>query len=151
MEDKMSNEASITNSLLEFMVLSHTKMVRPLNESFKPVLSPLQTNVILLLKIYGSMSMTQLTDKLMMPKQQMTQIAHHLEEIGFVARNIDRNDRRRIIVDLTAKANDYIDENVAAYMGKSITESKNLTAREKKQLSTTLDTLNTLLSKITVE
>ena len=144
----MPKEASLPNVLLEFVVLSHTKIARPLNESFKPMLSPLQTNMVLLLKIHGSMSMTQLTDKLMMPKQQMTQIAHHLQEIGFITRSIDLNDRRRIIVDLTEKAHKYAEENVAAYLAKAITESRELSARDKKQLAATLITLNTLLQKV---
>ncbi len=146
----MSKENITNNSLLEFIVLSNIKMVRPLNENFKPMLSPLQTSVVLLLKIYGPMRMTQLTDKLMMPKQQMTQIAHHLESIGFISRSIDRNDRRRIIVELTEKANEYADENISSYFKKSFLESSELTAKEKRLLSNSLSTINNILSKIPV-
>jgi DNA-binding MarR family transcriptional regulator len=147
----MSKENITNNSLLEFIVLSNIKMVRPLNESFKPTLSPLQTNVVLLLKIYGPMRMTQLTDKLMMPKQQMTQIAHHLENIGFISRRVDINDRRRIIVELTEKANDFADENISSYLQNSFLESDELSAKEKRLLATSLSSLNSTLHKISIK
>ncbi|MGI5898563.1 MAG: MarR family winged helix-turn-helix transcriptional regulator [Christensenellales bacterium] len=147
----MSKEIITNNSLLEFIVLANIKMVRPLNESLKPMLSPLQTNVVLLLKIYGPMRMTQLTDKLMMPKQQMTQIAHHLEDIGFISRRVDQNDRRRIIVELTDKANEYADEKINSYLKKFFFESSELSPKEKRLLTNSISIINSILHKVPVK
>ncbi len=147
----MTNNIDIDQQLLEFIALSHTKLTRPINERFKPALSPLQTNVILLLKIYGPMTMSQLTDKLLMPKQQMTQIAHHLESIGYISRRVDRDDRRRIIVELTEQAETFVQTNVSAFLERVLNGKEKFTNREKKQLALSLLTLNTLLQKISVE
>ena len=147
----MSNDAAITSNLLEFIVLSHIKMIRPLSESFKPMLSPLQTNVVLLLKINGSMTMTQLVDKLLMPKQQMTQIARHLQDIGFISRSIDRNDHRRIIVALTEKAQEYIDENINAYLKTIFFENDDLSGKDKRQFVSSVATLSSLMNRLSAE
>jgi len=146
----MQKENDLSKHLYEFIVLSHMKMVKPLSDSFKPLLSPLQINVLLLLKIYGPTSMSSLAERLMLPKQQMTQIAHRLLDIGFIKRTVDMNDRRKIIVELTEKAYECSDFNIHTFLDKLTSDSCGLNAKEKKQLASALITMNSLLQKIAI-
>lgn len=61
--------------------------------------------------------MSYYSDKMMIPKSNITVIADKLINDGFVERSFDSNDRRVIILALTKKGEEYINENIKRIKG----------------------------------
>lgn len=131
-----------------FMVSTRTRLVKPFWTFFKPELSMLMMNVMFCLHHEGEMSMSELADELMLSKQQMTQLIHKLEQLGYITRAVDDGDRRRIIVRITDKAALMIDEKTQVYLREYGEMVDRLSARELKQLSAAMATVNRLLDRL---
>lgn len=56
--------------------------------------------------------MSYYSEKMMIPKSNLTVISDKLIKEGFVERDFDANDRRVIILALTQKGEEYINENI---------------------------------------
>jgi len=61
--------------------------------------------------------MSYYSEKMMVPKPNLTVIADKLINDGFVERAFDSNDRRVIILALTKKGEEYINENIKRIKG----------------------------------
>ncbi len=87
--------------------LLEKKFVRPLEQQFKPVLSPIQVHV--LSSLQGKKhTMTELSREMLMSKQQMTPIIDKLVSQGFAQREYDSADRRIIQISITAAGLEFL-------------------------------------------
>jgi len=90
----------VAEMIIHLMPLLDKKFVRPLEQQFKVVLSPLQANVLSFLKEKKA-TMTELSEEMLVSKQQMTPIIDKLVSQGFVQREYDSNDRRIVQISIT--------------------------------------------------
>ncbi|MCX8012537.1 MAG: MarR family transcriptional regulator [Desulfobacterota bacterium] len=94
------------------------------------------------LGLHGEMLLGKLGKELMVTKGNITTIVDHLERSGFVIREPDKNDRRKIWVRLTSKGEQFFEEVLSAYEEEFVPLMRCLSQDELKQLSL-------LLKKIT--
>ena len=94
------NRVKATEMIFDLIPLLDKKFVRPFENQFKPVLSPIQVNVLAILKEKKAI-MTELSSEMLISKQQMTPIIDKLVSQGFVQREYDNTDRRIIKINIT--------------------------------------------------
>lgn len=88
----------------------HSKLVRPFKDLLNREMS-LETYYCLeTLKLSGTITMTEMAQRLKVPKQQVTKLVDNLSEHQFVERVYDEEDRRVIRIRLTPRAEKYLDE-----------------------------------------
>lgn len=95
------NQMMVAEMIFHLMPLLDKKFVRPLEQQFKVVLSPLQVYVLAFLKEKKA-TMTELSEEMLVSKQQMTPIIDKLVSQGFVQREYDSNDRRIVQISITS-------------------------------------------------
>lgn len=99
----------IQESLLALLPLWNYKITKPFKQLLNEEISLEMYYCIQTLQWVGEpMSMTELTQFMRMPKQQMTKLVGRLVESGFVKRTYDAADRRVIRLSVTDKAEEYI-------------------------------------------
>lgn len=103
-------QSPFTKELFDFLILFHQKIVKPFESSLKEHLSPIQTYSLGILRSHGTMTMTELANKMTMSKQQMTKIINRLFEMGFIERIYDQTDRRIIKIVTTQKSDNFFHE-----------------------------------------
>lgn len=92
--------------------------------------------------------MSTLAEKLMLSKQQMTQLIHRLESLGYIAREADEMDRRKVLLQITEKANALIEQNTQLYLHDFNKKIDRLSSKEVKQLTCAMKTVNRLLDQL---
>lgn len=99
----------IQEALLALLPLWNYKITKPFKQLLNEEISLEMYYCIQTLQWVGEpMSMTELTQFMRMPKQQMTKLVSRLVESGFVRRTYDAADRRVIRLSVTDKAEEYI-------------------------------------------
>lgn len=102
--------AEFVQNLLLVLPNWHSKLVRPFKDLLNREMS-LETYYCLeTLKLSGTITMTEMAQRLKVPKQQVTKLADNLSEHQFVERVYDEEDRRVIRIRLTPRAEKYLDE-----------------------------------------
>lgn len=102
--------AEFVQNLLLVLPNWHSKLVRPFKDLLNREMS-LETYYCLeTLKLSGTITMTEMAQRLKVPKQQVTKLVDNLSEHQFVERVYDEEDRRVIRIRLTPRAEKYLDE-----------------------------------------
>lgn len=102
--------AEFVQNLLLVLPNWHSKLVRPFKDLLNREMS-LETYYCLeTLKLHGTITMTEMSQRLKVPKQQVTKLVDNLSEHQFVERVYDEEDRRVIRIRLTSRAEKYLDE-----------------------------------------
>lgn len=102
--------AEFVQNLLLVLPNWHSKLVRPFKDLLNREMS-LETYYCLeTLKLSGTITMTEMSQRLKVPKQQVTKLVDNLSEHQFVERVYDEEDRRVIRIRLTLRAEKYLDE-----------------------------------------
>ena len=86
--------------MFHLIPLLDKEFVRPIDQQFKAILSSAQVHVLVILKEKKA-TMTELSQEMLMSKQQMTPIIDKLVAEGFVRREYDDIDRRIIRIGIT--------------------------------------------------
>ncbi|MBP1763693.1 MAG: MarR family protein [Firmicutes bacterium] len=95
--------------LFHLMPLLEMTFVRPIDQKFRNILSPLHAHVLFAL-INKKATMTELANILFMSKQQLTPLVDRLVSDGFVQREQDPSDRRSITVSITSSGVDLLEQ-----------------------------------------
>jgi len=98
----VDSRADTAKKLFQISFLFHNKMMRPVLQNSKSILSPMQIHVLNTLKENGTTTMTLVANEIKMSKQQTTRVVEHLVSRGFVRRDFEKQDRRIIKISLTA-------------------------------------------------
>jgi len=98
----VDSRADTAEKLFQMSFLFHNKMMRPLLQHSKSILSPLQVHVLNTLKDNGTATMTLVANEIKMSKQQTTRVVEQLVSQRFVRRDFEEQDRRIIKISLTA-------------------------------------------------
>lgn len=102
--------AEFVQNLLLVLPNWHSKLVRPFKDLLNREMS-LETYYCLeTLKLSGTITMTEMAQRLKVPKQQVTKLVDNLSDHQFVERVYDEEDRRVIRIRLTPRAEKYLDE-----------------------------------------
>lgn len=147
MEKENYAEAFVQNLLL-VLPNWHAKLVRPFKEKLGSEMS-LETYYCLeTLKICKTATMTEMSQRLKVPKQQVTKLADRLCEHGFIERVYDEHDRRITRIRLTEKAVSYTD--LYYLKNRAFIEMLNeqLTGDELKRLNDAVAVLGEILPKL---
>ena len=94
--------ADTAEKLFQMTFLFHNKMMRPLLQNSKSILSPLQVHVLNTIKDNGAATMTLVANEIKMSKQQTTRVVDQLVSQRLVRRDFEEQDRRIIKISLTA-------------------------------------------------
>ncbi|QDR81782.1 MarR family winged helix-turn-helix transcriptional regulator [Sporomusa termitida] len=87
--------------MFHLIPLLDKEFVRPVEQQFKTILTTAQVHVLAMLREKKA-TMTELSQAMLMSKQQMTPIIDKLVAAGFVRREYDNIDRRIIRIGITA-------------------------------------------------
>ena len=87
--------------LFDLIPLLDKKFVRAVDQQFRTILTSTQANVLASL-MERKATMTELSNEMLMSKQQMTPIIDKLVSENFVQRDYDNIDRRMIWISLTS-------------------------------------------------
>ena len=96
--------------LSELLPLLQQKLIKPFEQLSKSKLSPMQFHVLFILEEQGDLSMTELSNKLLTSKQQMTPIVDKLIIHRFVERKHNDVDRRIIKISLSSSGKRYMEK-----------------------------------------
>lgn len=120
---KVENEETIKRLSKIFIQIKRIKLasftdMENLTHNQKLVLYLLHEN-----SVNGSVLLTEIREKLKLAPSTVTPIITSLEEAGYIKRNIDKNDRRNIYIEITTKGKEYtnmvhsqVTKNINEYM-----------------------------------
>ena len=147
MKPKKISEEFVQN-LLYVLPNWHSKLVRPFKESLNKEMS-LETYYCLeTLKVCGTVTMSELSSQLKVPKQQVTKLVDKLSVYAFVERISNKDDRRSIRIQLTPKAIQYLDEYYLKNTAFIQSMEEQLTDDELRRLNDAVKTLGMILPKM---
>lgn len=106
--------------------------------------------LMLYLKKYDSLSMSDLGKMLLISKPNVTVLVNKLIAKGFVVRSSDKQDRRIIMIKLSNKGIQFVEKNNKKYLEQIKKRLLSLSDMELELFSISLQNVRDLLSKITV-
>lgn len=106
----MNREKFIEN-ILFILPYWHYKVDKPFKNSIKDKMSLESYYCLQTIRRVGAMNMSEIARRVSISKQQATKIIDRLEKHGFVNRVHSVEDRRAINIEITPRAEEYIDKN----------------------------------------
>lgn len=147
----MSSEkvsVQFVQNLLAVLPSWNARLVRPFRDTLNKEMS-LETYYCLeTIKLHDSVTMTELSQYLKVPKQQVTKLVDKLSQYQFIERIYEEKDRRMIRIRLTNAAVSYIDEYYLKNTKFIENMEEKLTKEELEQLNRAMATLRELLPKL---
>ena len=112
--------------------------------------SELSKHQIYLLRIIkeNSMPMSYYSEKMMMPSSNLTLLADKLIAGGLIERLPDSNDRRVVVLSITSKGLEQLDEYFATFKAELVKKSKVLSDADVKRLNDIIEEMNLLFDKL---
>ena len=92
----------IAKKLSDLMTLFVRKLMRPVGQLTRNITSPLHMNVMTILSEKEMYTITELSNEMLISKQQMIPIIDKLVDSGFVKRERDNVDRRSKRISITS-------------------------------------------------
>jgi DNA-binding MarR family transcriptional regulator len=121
---------------------------RPMKLVTKNTLTNYQSKVLTVLQIVPEISMTELADRLVMLKPQLTANVDVLVKLDFVERVFDESDRRKIKIRLSAQGRQYLEETKQKMAKYYDTFFDKMTEAEYMSLYSSMETMLSLLQKL---
>lgn len=144
--DKISEQ--FVQNLLAVLPSWNARLVRPFRDTLNKEMS-LETYYCLeTIKLHDSVTMTELSQYLKVPKQQVTKLVDRLSQYQFIERICDERDRRMIRIRLTGIAVSYIDEYYMKNTRFIENMEEKLTKEELEQLNCAMASLREILPKL---
>ena len=135
---------SLSQQFVEIMVLLHnnfgrqTQVPLPLN----------QFGVLCALMDTQGLAIIDLSRQLNISKQQMTNVIEKLLTAGYVSKNPDPKDRRRLVVTISEKGEKLLEEHMEQFRQRFESHAQNLTRDERQELATILRRYYELINKM---
>jgi len=104
--------------------------------------------VMLYIRKYDSLSMSDLGKRLLISKPNVTALVNKIIAKGFVARSSDKQDRRIIMVSLTSKGAKFVEKNNEKYLDQIKQRLLALSDEELEVFSDSLENVKDILLKI---
>ena len=135
---------SLSQQFVEIMVLLHnnfgrqTQVPLPLN----------QFGVLCVLMDTQGLTITDISRQLNISKQQMTNIIDKLLSAGYVSKEPDPKDRRRLVITISRKGKKLLEEHMEQFRQRFESHAQNLTRDERQELATILRRYYELINKM---
>ena len=135
---------SLSQQFVEIMVLLHnnfgrqTQVPLPLN----------QFGVLCALMDTQGMAIIDLSRQLNISKQQMTNVIEKLLTSGYVSKNPDPKDRRRLVVTISKKGEKLLADHMEQFRQRFEIHARNLTTDERQELASILRRYYELINKM---
>ncbi|MBO6203110.1 MarR family winged helix-turn-helix transcriptional regulator [Selenomonas ruminantium] len=135
---------SLSQQFVEIMVLLHnnfgrqTQVPLPLN----------QFGVLCVLMDTQGLTITDISRQLNISKQQMTNIIDKLVSAGYVSKEPDPVDRRRLVITISRKGKKLLEEHMEQFRQRFESHAQNLTRDERQELATILRRYYELINKM---
>lgn len=138
----------ITHEFLNIIPLFHRKIIKEhCKFSDEPFNHP-HFQIMGILKSNGKSSISDVAKKLGISTPNMTKLLNKLISEEMITRNHSEIDRRIIYIYLTEKGHTYLDKKYNELVYAIVNKFKNLSDDELKDLSSSIKTLNTVLSNL---
>ncbi|MCR5757228.1 MAG: MarR family transcriptional regulator [Selenomonas sp.] len=137
-------QPSLSQQFVEIMVLLHNKFGRqaqvplPLN----------QFGVLCAISDTEGMAITDISRQLNVSKQQMTNIIDKLVSAGYVSKETDSQDRRRIVITISQKGTKLLENHLEIFRQRFDSHAQKLSQPEKNELSRVLRRYYELINKM---
>ena len=135
---------SLSQQFVEIMVLLHnnfgrqTQVPLPLN----------QFGVLCVLMDTQGLTITDISHQLNISKQQMTNIIDKLVSAGYVSKEPDPVDRRRLVITISRKGKKLLEDHMEQFRQRFESHAQNLTRDERQELATILRRYYELINKM---
>ena len=135
---------SLSQQFVEIMVLLHnnfgrqTQVPLPLN----------QFGVLCVLMDTQGLTITDINRQLNISKQQMTNIIDKLVSAGYVSKEPDPVDRRRLVITISRQGKKLLEEHMEQFRQRFESHAQNLTRDERQELATILRRYYELINKM---
>jgi DNA-binding MarR family transcriptional regulator len=144
----VDSRADTAEKLFQMSFLFHNKMMRPVLQNSKSILSPLQVHVLNTLNDNGTATMTLVANEIKMSKQQTTRVVDQLVSQGFVRRDFEEQDRRIIKISLTSAGEAELENIKKEAIEHMVTKIEMFDERKVTELNDTVDRLSRLLREL---
>ncbi|MDQ0203956.1 MarR family winged helix-turn-helix transcriptional regulator [Pectinatus haikarae] len=142
----MPDEKKISDSFLEVLFLMQHSILRHI-----PLPIPVnQFAIMIILGDEGSMTFSEIGERLSIIKQQLSPLIDRLENDGLVKRFPDTKDRRRVRIKTTAKGRKFVTDHQQMIKLRLETTLVTLSEEEIKEFDNALKTLVNLFGKISM-
>ena len=137
-------QPSLSQQFVEIMVLLHnnfgrqTQVPLPLN----------QFGVLCVLMDTQGLTITDISHQLNISKQQMTNIIDKLVSAGYVSKEPDPVDRRRLVITISRKGKKLLEDHMEQFRQRFESHAQNLTRDERQELATILRRYYELINKM---
>ncbi|MFT8315073.1 MAG: MarR family transcriptional regulator [Clostridium sp.] len=108
-----NNLVEVVDKLLLLLPTLEKRLIRPLELEIKPSLSILQYNALFIMKNDGILTMSELSNKMCISKQQLTPMVDKLIDNELVERMTNEKDRRIINVRLSERGYNFLNDSKA--------------------------------------
>lgn len=133
--------------LMDFILLSMNKVIKPYEESNSCPLGYRQLYALEILTFSGPVTMTEFSERIDIKKQQSTKLVNRLVERGFVERLYDKSDRRTIKIIITPEGREFLANNNTRSVD-GLMESIAAMEVDENTFYTTLQKTNELISQL---
>jgi DNA-binding MarR family transcriptional regulator len=138
----------LVKKLMYLIPTLEKRLVKTLDTNIKFNLSPLQYRTLFLLQDLGALSMSELSDKIFVSKQQTTIIIDKLIKFELVERILNKDDRRIVNVKISERGMKAIMEYKAEIVNDLKSRLKALNDDEVKKLLRAIDDIYDITKKI---
>lgn len=138
---------SLSQQFVEIMVLLHnnfgrqTQVPLPLN----------QFGVLCVLMDTQGFAITDISRQLNISKQQMTNIIDKLLSAGYVSKEPDPKDRRRLVITISLRGKKLLEDHMEQFRQRFENHAQNLTLNERHELAQILRRYYELINKMFLE
>ena len=142
--------ADFGESLFSSVPLLHDQLIKPFENTFRAVVSPMQFYTLAALYRRGPMTMTELAEYFAMPKQQMAKIINRLTELNAVERTNDLTDKRIIRIRASTGNDSCLEQFREIICGRINRSAASLPTEERTALLDALKTIHRVLPDLSL-
>lgn len=124
------------------------QLLKPFEASIITELTMLQFRTLCIIKNRGSITLRELCAAQKITKQQQSLILQQLEKLGYITRNIDPNDRRIVIFQVTTKAILFLSKHLSLIIDTIIERVQYLDQDSKDELYNAIHVISKTLGKL---
>lgn len=141
-------EGTPQERLFSFCQLFIEHVLFSFHDRFRAQLSTLQLRTLMCLREHGAQTMSELAERLIIPRQQMTQVVDRLTEMALVERQRDENDRRAIRIVWSRKGEALFSESIMRFWDDFYACVHMLPEQDARDFMNSTETLRRLLPQL---
>lgn len=144
----MKRKEQIADKLLRGIFVMRQHMNRPTESMMRSVLNPGFFFLLSALSETDSMTMGEISQMMLISKQQTTQVTDRMEEAGYISRIPDEQDRRIVKVMITPEGKESLNQCKEMIREKTIERLEKLPDEDVEELDRALDVLSGIIKKL---